>query len=124
MKNITKKLLLQSDIMNTLNGGMSLPKINMERKEGQYELNVTTPGIDTHSLGVEINEHVLHIYHQFKARDGEREVIVPRMLQEVPIPRDVDRERIHADHSNGRLKVHLPLGEYSNGFHRRVNING
>lgn len=28
MKNIPKKLLLQSDIMNTLNGGMSMPNIN------------------------------------------------------------------------------------------------
>lgn len=121
-------MLMSIDYMNTTNGGMSEPSLNIENKEGGYEVTVKAPGIAPDDLQVEVMKDKLMVYHLLpiftKAEDDESEMRSIRFLAKMKIPADVDLESISAryDEDGNCLRLHLPADEGQTGFRRRVEI--
>ena len=126
--NIPQEMLMSIDFMNTANGGMSQPILNIENKENGYEVVVKAPGIDPDDLQVEIMKDKLMIYHLlpvFGKVEGETsEMRSIRFISKMQIPADVDVENIsaHYDDDQRYLKLELPTDQSQQDFHRKVQI--
>ncbi len=126
--NIPQEMLMGIDFMNTANGGMSQPVMNIENKENGYEVTVKAPGIDPDDLQVEILKDKLMIYHLLpifaKVEGEESEMRSIRFISKMQIPADVDVENIsaHYDDEERYLKLELPVDQSQQDFHRKVQI--
>ncbi|GHB80895.1 Hsp20/alpha crystallin family protein [Persicitalea jodogahamensis] len=126
--NIPQEMLMSIDFMNTANGGMSQPILNIENRENGYEVTVKAPGIEPDELQVEILKDKLMIYHLlpiFGTSDGESsEMRSIRFISKMQIPADVDVESISARYDEDRryLTLELPSDQTQQDFHRRINI--
>ncbi len=121
-------MLMSIDFMNTANGGMSQPILNIENLDNGYEVTVKAPGIDPDELQIEILKDKLMIYHLlpiFGRTEGETsEMRSIRFISKMQIPADVDVEGISAryDEDSRYLKLELPSDDTQQDFHRKVNI--
>lgn len=121
-------MLMSIDFMNTTNGGMSQPILNIENRDNGYEVSVKAPGIDPDELQVEILKDKLMIYHLlpiFGKTEGETsEMRSIRFISKMQIPADVDVESISARYDEDRrhLTLDLPSDQTQQDFHRKVNI--
>lgn len=126
--NIPQEMLMSIDFMNTTNGGMSQPILNIENRDNGYEVTVKAPGIDPDELQVEIMNDKLMIYHLlpiFGHSEGETsEMRSIRFITKMQLPADVDVEGISAryDEDSRFLKLDLPSDQTQQDFHRKVNI--
>lgn len=126
--NIPQEVLMNIDFMNTMNGGMSEPVLNIENREDGYEVMVKAPGIRPEELQVEIMKDKLMIYHLlpiFSKINGENsELRSIHFLSRMVIPSDVDVENISAryDDDHKFLILHLPFNHLHQDFHRKVEI--
>lgn len=123
---ITKDLLLTADVMNTLNGGISKPKIRMLREKDGYILQVRVPGVDPNRMQIEIKNNHLFLFHHISLRnddlyDGIH--FIPFSIGFVIIPFDVKITQIKAVYEKDELKVIMPFNEFSNGYHKRIHID-
>ncbi|WP_373511848.1 Hsp20/alpha crystallin family protein [Persicitalea sp.] len=126
--NIPQEMLMSIDFMNTANGGMSQPIMNIENTEDGYEVMVKAPGIEPDELQIEILKDKLMIYHLlpiFGKSEGESsDMRSIRFISKMQIPADVDVEGISARYDDDRryLMLDLPADETHKDFHRKVNI--
>ena len=126
--NIPQEMLMSIDFMNTANGGMSQPILNIENSDNGYEVTVKAPGIEPDDLQVEIMKDKLMIYHLlpiFGKVEGETsEMRSIRFISKMQIPADVDVESISAryDDDHRYLKLELPTDQSQQDFHRKVDI--
>lgn len=126
--NIPQEVLMNTDFMNTVNGGMSQPILNVESKEDGYEMLIKAPGIEPEELQIEIIKDKLMIYHLLpvfaKTKGEDSEVRSIRFLSRLVIPSDVDVEAVTArfDDERRQLKLHLPYNHLHQDFHRKVDI--
>ena len=126
--NIPQEMLMSIDFMNTANGGMSQPIMNIENTENGYEVLVKAPGVEPEDLQVEILKDKLMIYHLlpiFGEKEGESgQIRSIHFISKMQIPADVDVENISAHYHEDRryLKLELPLDQAQQDFHRKVQI--
>jgi HSP20 family molecular chaperone IbpA len=126
--NIPQEVLMNTDFMNTVNGGMSEPVMKIENREDGYELMIKAPGIGPEELQVEIVKDRLMVYHLLpifaRVKGEESEVRSIRFLSRMVIPSDVDLESISARYDEDRrhLILHLPFNHLHQDFHRKVDI--
>lgn len=116
------------DFMNSMNGGMSEPAMNIENREDGYEVIVKAPGIGPEDLQVEIVKDKLIIYHLlpvFSKINGENsEQRSIHFLTRMVVPTNVDVENVSAryDEEHRSLILHLPYNHLHQDFHRKVDI--
>ncbi len=79
------------------------PPVEVEEKEGAFEIEVDLPGVPKDQVKIELNENTLHIRGERKAR-GKFE----RVLR---VPQTVNREAIEANIQDGVLRLVLPKAE-------------
>lgn len=126
--NLPQEMLMSIDFMNTTNGGMSQPILNIENRDHGYEVTVKAPGIDPDELQVEILKDKLMIYHLLpifgKTESETSEMRSIRFISKMQLPADVDVESISARYDEDRrcLTLDLPSDQTQQGFHRKVNI--
>ena len=126
--NLPQEMLMSIDFMNTANGGMSQPIMNIETIEGGYEVMVKAPGIEPDELQVEILKDKLMIYHLLpifgKAEGDTSEMRSIRFISKMQIPADVDVEGISARYDDDKryLTLELPTDQSHQDFHRKVQI--
>ena len=123
-KSWIRGVLRSADIMNTMNGGMAQPEIEMTKKNDHYLITARVPGVDHNSLKVEVVDQHVILHHTLHMGTEESQVLnVPRVLASFPISIDVDYEKITAHLEDSRLKVILPFNELSNGYHKSIQVN-
>ncbi|MBC8110172.1 MAG: Hsp20 family protein [Verrucomicrobia bacterium] len=126
MKNIAKDLVIQADFMNTVGGGMSLPEIRVNKEEGGYMLEAKIPGVSAENLRIDVINQRLLVYYNLQLFNNqsvvEKEVKVPYMIANFPVPDDADINQIAAIYRNDRLQIIAPLSDSSNGFNRSIEI--
>ena len=125
---IPQEVLMNIDFINTINGGMSQPTVQIESGADGYLVMVKAPGIAAEELQVEIIKNKLMVYHLLPifAQDPESnsEYRSIRFISNLTIPNDVDLESIaaHYDDALHHLVIHLPYNQLHQGFHRKVDI--
>jgi len=122
---ISKELLLTTDVMNTLNGGISSPDIRMTREKDKYILSAKVPGVKPNRMQIEIKNNRLFLFHHISLRDDnlyDGIHSIPFHIGFVIIPFDVQITAIKAVYEEGELRVIMPFNEFSNGYYQRIQI--
>lgn len=114
-------LALSGDIMNTLGGGISEPRIAFESSDVGQMLKIEVPGVDVSELNIEINYNRLTVF-QGANQTPEVTIPVPRIIFDKPIPYFVDVDKITAMAEGKVLNISLPYNERANGYHRKIGI--
>ncbi len=113
----------QIDLLNTLYGGSSQTRMNVERETNRLVLDLAAPGVNAHSFNVLIEGNKLVIYTLLVQNTDEanQRLAVPMFLKIMDIPAFVDAEQIEAVHSHAHVKVLMPF-KSEEQLHRRVDI--
>ena len=122
-RNWVRSVLKTSDIMNTLNGGMSQPETNIVRNTDHYLITLKVPGVNLDNVKVEIVDKHVIFHHIIDFNDlDDSSLNIPHVLATYPLTADVDYNNISATREDKALIVKLPFNELSNGYHREVNV--
>lgn len=132
---IPREMLMNIDFINTVNGGMSEPAIQLERGSDGFEVVVKVPGIEADDLQLEVVKgkknttslklyHLLPIFSQETLTEEEQWKTI-RFINTFVIPDGVDIENISAryDDELRHLVLHLPFGNEHGDYRRKVDIS-
>ncbi len=105
-----------------LSSGMFNAMLDMEERDNAYIVKVDLPGMDKDSINIEIKDGQLIISGEKRSEYEEdnksgnyyrRERSVGYFSRVIPLPDDVNEEKINAEYKNGVLMVTLPKKEES-----------
>jgi HSP20 family molecular chaperone IbpA len=119
---ISDELIQTIDIANTLNGGVSEPKLTLTQFPEYRQIELRVPGISSDNLHVKINNNQLLVYYNFNIESRGRMLSVPRIVYNKQIPYFIDAKNISANYSEGVLIIQLPYNELANGFNKDIPI--
>ncbi|MFY0605516.1 MAG: Hsp20/alpha crystallin family protein [Cyclobacteriaceae bacterium] len=118
---LIKNLAHTAELVNTINGGMTEPIVNIEKLETEWLLSIRVPGINPDSLKIEIKDFELFLFNMIlESNTSDHEL--PHMLAAVQLNGGVDVDGIMAEYEDGELLIRLPLDENTSGYERDVEI--
>ena len=107
-RQITKMLADSGDLVNTINGGMSLAHVSRFKLSDHYLITVKGPGVDKELLKLEMHDDSLFVFQRIKI-DGEIEI--PYMVASIELKGNVDKAAITANYHGKNLNIVMPFGE-------------
>jgi HSP20 family molecular chaperone IbpA len=116
-------LITSIDVLNTLNGGVSEPQLNLAHYEDYREIHLRVPGINLDDVRVEIHNSNLSIFYLINIVCSERLIPLPRFVYNHNVPYYIDINKINARLEEEELIVNLPYNRLANGYHKDVTIN-
>ena len=116
-------LLTSIDVLNTLNGGVSEPQMNMNHHEDYREIRLKVPGIKQEDVHVEVHNNNLSIYYFINVVSNEKLIQIPKFVYNRSVPYFIDINKINARIENEELIVRLPFNTLANGYHKEIRIN-
>lgn len=119
MKIIKNKKIVNSfgrliDLTNTLNGGVSMPQMQIKEKKNRWEILVKAPGLNLEALQVMVDHNKLFIsgfLPQPESIDNRAGLNMPLFSNVFPIPFAADIANMKALYTDGILKIILPVDE-------------
>lgn len=121
--NIYNEILNQANILNTINGGVSMTSVKVVAEEDRFIILVHTPGINKYAYHVEVINNMILIYNLLNFERNEGQVHVPSFMKYIPLPNNANTEEIQAVHENGELKVIIPLDNLQDQKQRKIDID-
>jgi HSP20 family molecular chaperone IbpA len=116
-------LITSIDVLNTVNGGVSEPQMNMNHFEEYREIRLKVPGIRQEDVHVEVHNNNLSIYYFINMVSNEKLIQLPRFVYNRSVPYFIDINKINARLENDELIVKLPFNRLANGYHKEIKIN-
>jgi HSP20 family molecular chaperone IbpA len=116
-------LVTSIDVLNTVNGGVSEPKLNLNHYEEFREIRLRVPGIRKEDLHVEVHNNSLSIYYYLNMVSAEKLIQLPKFVYSKNVPYFIDISKINARLENEELVVKLPFNRLANGYHKEIKIN-
>jgi HSP20 family molecular chaperone IbpA len=113
-------LLSSVDVMNTLNGGRTEPRIQLKQHDGFREIRVKIPGIAPEKIEVEVNNNRVSIFYEMNIVSGDKVIVLPYSVYNKEQPYFIDVSKIIAEIENDELVVRLPFNRLANGYHRKI----
>ncbi|NNE55031.1 MAG: Hsp20 family protein [Flavobacteriales bacterium] len=107
-KEVLRMLADSGDLVNTINGGMSLAHVNKYTNVDHYLVTVKVPGVDRGSLKVELHDNHLFVFQLMHLEDG---IDIPYMVASIELESNVDRHAVTANYSGKALTIVLPFNE-------------
>jgi HSP20 family molecular chaperone IbpA len=122
-KGLVSDDLLQSiDIANTLNGGISEPRMKLSQHPEYRQIELKVPGMVEENMHVKINNNQLMVYFEHTVESRGETIYAPHIVYNKPIPYFIDAKKIRAEYNEGILTVQLPYNELTNGYQRDIPI--
>jgi HSP20 family molecular chaperone IbpA len=123
-KNMGRGFLKQIDLMNTLNGGVSMASLDMEETDDSLIITVSAPGVSPESFNIFIDHYKLIIFSILPDNNPESDLTlhVPTFYKAFDIPYFVEGTKIDAVYEEGVLKVILPYRQKSTSLQRKIDI--
>ena len=118
-KNISQTLSQSAYVMNTIGGGMAMPKVRFKAYDDHYLFRLRVPGVDPNNFNIEIDHQNLFIYQQIHFDD---ELEIPHLVRRLIIPAEVNYRNITAEYHQGLITIKLPFNELANGYHRDIDL--
>jgi HSP20 family molecular chaperone IbpA len=115
-------LITSIDVLNTLNGGVSEPQMNLGHFEEYREIRLKVPGISLEDIRVEIHNNNLSIFYLINIVSGDKMIPLPRFVYNRNVPYYIDISKINARLEEEELIVNLPYNRLANGYHKDVRI--
>jgi HSP20 family molecular chaperone IbpA len=116
-------LVTSIDVLNTVNGGLSEPQMNLNHFEEFREIRLKVPGIKKEDVHVEVHNNSLSIYYFLNMVSGEKLIQLPRFVYNKNVPYFIDISKINARLEQEELVVKLPFNRLANGYHKEITIN-
>ena len=116
-------LITSIDVLNTLNGGVSEPQMNMNHFEDYREIRLKVPGIKQEDVDVEVHNNNLSIYYFINIVSNEKLIQIPKFVYNRSVPYFIDINKINARLEDEDLIVKLPFNKLANGYHKEIPIN-
>lgn len=122
-KEIPTEILQSINALNTIHGGISEPRINLQQLKDHRQIKAKVPGVDVHDIQIEVINNVLNIFHFFPIETNGQFLQTPRILYSKQIPYFIDQENIEATVEHNQLKVVLPFNNLAQGYNRKIELN-
>ncbi|MBT1703194.1 Hsp20/alpha crystallin family protein [Fulvivirgaceae bacterium PWU20] len=116
-------LVTSIDVLNTLNGGVSEPQMNLSHYEGYREIRVKVPGIKLEDIHIEVHNNNLSIFYFINIVSDNKLVQLPRFIYNRSVPYFIDINKINAEIEDEELIVNLPFNRLANGYHKEIKVN-
>jgi len=116
-------LITSIDVLNTINGGVSEPQMNLHHYEEYREIRLKVPGIKQDDVHVEVHNNNLSIYYFINMVSNDRLIQLPRFVYNRSVPYFIDVNKINARLENEELIVKLPFNRLANGYHKEIKIS-
>ncbi len=113
-KEFLRGLLRQSDLLNTVNGGVSLPSFSVQSSEEVITVKVSAPAVSFEAYKILLDHKNLIIYAEVSDNKGEdseegASVKYPLFMRSFEIPSMVDSDKIEAYFEDKQLRILLPF---------------
>lgn len=117
-------LMTSIDVLNTVNGGVSEPQLNLIHYEDYREIHLSVPGIKLEDIHVEVHNNNLSIFYFINIICNDRMVQLPRFVYNRNVPYYIDISKIKARLEDDALVVCLPFNRLASGYHREIKTKG
>jgi HSP20 family protein len=104
--------------MKTEDGGEWLPSLDVAETKNELVVKAEVPGMDPKNIDISLSDGVLTIKGEKKEEKEEKEAdyhLVERnygvFTRMIPLPSEVQSDKINASYKNGILKITLPKSE-------------
>jgi HSP20 family protein len=123
-RNLLKQLAHQFDLMNTINGGVSMTLVNVEDFENKTEIKISAPGVRIESFNLYLNNNQLMIFSVLPqdVQENYLPVAIPMFSRTFTLPTYVDEEKIEAIYEEDVLRIVLPFKAGLKDKIRKINI--
>jgi HSP20 family molecular chaperone IbpA len=105
-KELMHVLAQSADVVNTINGGMSVAHIKMHTLKDHYLITVRVPGVSEEALKLEMHEGNLFVFQQMTLDTGLR---IPYLVASITVSENVNKEAISANYEGRRLHIFMPF---------------
>lgn len=117
----------QLNLMNTINGGVTMTQVEFGQNEHGMYLNLSNPAFESDNYHVELKPNVLTIFTTLQAEpagasEEEDKTVVPTFIRNFPIPNILDPQKLEATFEDGILTIFAPYKEGLNGNSRKIDI--
>ena len=109
--------------------GGAMPRVDVEETDGEYQVSAELPGIDEKDVNLTLADNVLTIHGEKKAEREEKdknyylsERSFGSFRRAIPLPTEVDEEKVEAFFKNGVLTVRLPKSPEAKAKARRIEV--
>jgi HSP20 family molecular chaperone IbpA len=116
-------LITSIDVLNTVNGGVSEPQLNLTHYEDYREIHLNVPGITLDDIHVEVHNNNLSIFYFINIVSNDKMVQLPRFVYNRNVPYYIDISNIKARLEDEELVVSLPFNKLANGYHREIRTS-
>lgn len=117
-------LITSIDVLNTVNGGVSEPQLNLIHYEDSREIRIKVPGIRLDDIHVEVHNNNLSIFYLINIISNDRMVQLPKFIYNRNVPYYIDISKIKAHLEDEELVVKLPFNKLAKGYHKEIKANG
>ncbi len=123
-KQILRGLLTQGDVLNTINGGVSMTKLEKKQMDDYFSISVSAPTVPAESFNVVLNDKQLIIFAVLSdstIQEDDQLFNIPMFYKSFDLPAYIDIDNIEAIHDDDKLTVALPFKE-SDRYSRKIDI--
>jgi len=111
--------------------GLVMPSIDVHESEQAYTVSAELPGIDQKDIQLDLRDNALTIRGEKRSERNEEDAGLRysersfgRFERTIPLPSEVDADRVEATCENGVLKITLPKNAKASDMTRRIEIKG
>lgn len=124
-KNILSDFIRPIDLLNTINGGVSMTTLKLSEQEDGFVLHVSAPTVEAEAFNVFVDGTKLVLFSELPKELNEilgtQSVRIPMFHHSFDIPTFINTEQIEAVYEDGELKIFLPFKDKSK-IQRRIDI--
>lgn len=105
------------------------PRVDVSEREREYEVTAELPGLEQKDVELTLADNVLTIRGEKKAEREEKdknyylsERSFGSFRRAIPLPAEVDEDKVDASFKNGVLRVRLPKSAEAQARTRRIEV--
>jgi HSP20 family protein len=107
----------------------AMPRVDVSETENEYELKAELPGLEEKDINLQLANNVLSIRGEKKAEREEKDKnyhLAERSFgsfqRSIPLPTEVEEDRVQASFKSGVLTVRLPKSERAKSQAKRIEV--
>ena len=107
------------------------PKVNVKESENKITVTAELPGLDENDFDISVDQNALLLrgekkYEEEKTKQGVHyfESSYGAFLRRIPMPFEVNMEKVEAHYNNGILTVELEKADRAKTQTRKIQIKG
>ena len=104
-----KNLVVQFNLLNTINGGSISPDSKLIKRDGVYILSIRTPSISANNINLVLDGDRFIVFCWSKKVTGKYISRTPSFITNISVPRHGDVENVTAFYKNEELKLYMPI---------------